>query len=74
MLCPNTQSVANGYAAGMVGVQDHLSQSVSKFGLGDMKKCRRKELEGANPIFYQDPPKFFVDGENGKKLYEKKGK
>ena len=57
-----------------LGSKTIFSQSVLKFGLGDRKKCRRKELEGPNPIFYQDPPKFgFVDGENGKKCMKRKG-
>ena len=72
MLCPNIQAVTNGYAAGSVGVQDHLFQSVSKFGLGDRKKCIRKELVGAqshfSPSIFQHPLKFgFVNEEKWKK-------
>ena len=76
MLCPNTQAVTNGYAAGSVGVQDHLFQSVSKFGLGDRKKCIRKELEGSQSHFLPRSPEIWICGwgKMEKKVYEKKGK
>ena len=55
------------------GVQDHFPQNLLKFGFGDWKNvCENRR---PNPIFPQDPPKIgCVDGENGKKVYEKRGK
>ena len=55
------------------GVQDHFLQNVLKFEFRDWKNVY--ETRRPNPIFSQDPPKIgCVDGENGKKVYEKRGK
>ena len=55
------------------GVQNHFFQNVQKFGFGDWKNVYEKR--SPNHIFPQDPPNVgCVDGENGKKVYEKRGK
>ena len=54
-------------------VQDHSLQNVLKFGFGDWKNVY--ETRRPNPIFPQYLPKIgCVDGENGKKIYKKRGK
>ena len=55
------------------GVQDHFHQNVLKFGFGDSKNVY--ETMRLNPTFPQNLPKIgCVDRENGKKVYEKRGK
>ena len=55
-----------------LGSKTIFSQSVSKFGLGDRKKCIRKE--GVNPIFYQDPQNLDLwMGKMEKKCMKRKG-
>ena len=55
MLCPNTQAATNIYAAKTI-----FSQSVSKFGLGDRKKCKRKEV--AQPHLLPRSPEIWIYG------------
>ena len=45
-----------------LGSKTIFSQSVSKFGLGDRKKCRRKELEGAQSLFLPRSPEIWICG------------
>ena len=54
-----------------VGVQDHFSQNVLKFGFGDWKNVYEKRRP--NPIFPQDLPKIGW-GKMRKKVYEKRKK
>ena len=55
------------------GVQDHFPQNVLKFGFRDWKNVYEKRRP--NPIFPNIPRKLDVwMGENGKKVYEKRGK
>ena len=51
------------------GVRDHFLQNVQKFGFGDWKNVY--ETWRLNPIF---PKNWMCGWENGKKVYEKKGK
>ena len=55
------------------GVQDLFPQNVLKFGFGNWKNVYEKRRP--NHMFPQEPTKIeCVDGENGKKIYEKRGK
>ena len=71
MLCPNTRAVTNGYSTGW-GPRPFSPKRVEIWiwGLEKLYEKRRP-----NHIFPQEPTKIgCVDGENGKKVYEKRGK
>ena len=46
MLCSNTQAVTNGYAAGTVGVQDHLFPKRFKIWIGGKNGKKVYEKKG----------------------------
>ena len=55
-----------------VGLQDHFSQNVSKFGFGDGNNVY--EMRGFNPIFSQDPRNIDMwVGKMEKRHVKKKG-
>ena len=58
-----------------LGSKTMFSQSVSKFGLGNRKKCIRKELEGAQFHFLPRSPEIWICGwgKMEKKCMKRKG-
>ena len=73
MLCPNTQvKHKTQMNTWLVGLQDHFSQNVSKFGFGDGNNVY--EMRGSNPIFSQDPRNIDIWVGKMEERYVEKGK